>query len=314
MPDPSLFKSKYGSCLIIGKSGSGKTTLLLTILKQLFKQNKQAQLFTLNVKSSEYVKHFPSLTTVLYENLNQLPKRAIIIIEDLIDLNKRHSVLLKETLNYASHHKSQKIFVVTHHVYKNNVFNLLTYFNYIIFTSAQSNLPILENVLKSFKVDKDLLPLWLTAFTEGCNESPFQYFFFDSLTQSFHKALSSKALLLGHFISLDPNVDSHSSSTVATLQHRFNLFSLNHPLKDIGQSVFSILCHSLDTNLVNPNDLTLKAYSKCHKKIIFCSLVDYVFALIAPSDFVSDQTRFLHCYFKNKCIIPSIFIKNTLLT
>lgn len=313
VPDPSLHRSAYGSCLIIGKSGSGKTTLLLSILKALLKQKTCTPLFTLNVKSKEYSQQFSALCTASFDTLDQLPRHAVIVVEDLIDLSRRHSVLLKQSLNYASHHKRQKLFVVTHHVYKNNVFNLLPYFTYIIFTSAQSNLPILDNVLKFFKIDKTALSAWLQQFRDATKARSFQYFIFDCFSHMLYRADSQKDLLLGKIFPITDIRSNPDSSIVSTLQHRFNLLSVHHPLHDVGNSVFSILCHSIDCSLINPNDLTLKTYSNKQKTFIPCSLVDYVFSLIDRSANVSPQSMFLHHYFKNKCQIPHIFIQNPLL-
>ena len=164
MSDPMLLTKAHGTCLIIGKSASGKTTLIKSILKKSIKPT--TNVYTLNVKSSEYAKISDQVFNIDFEQLNTVPKHSIVIIEDVISLTPFQAKTLREAINFNAHHKKQKIFVVTHHVYKTNIYQLIPYFNYVVFTSSISNLPILKLILQYSQIDKQTLEEWAAFFTK----------------------------------------------------------------------------------------------------------------------------------------------------
>lgn len=191
---PSLISSKYGTCLIIGKTGSGKTTLVRRIIKRLRHANPTKIVYTLNVKSNEYrLTNNNLVEDITFEQLNTVPKKAVIIVEDVISMTPFQAKALREAINYNAHHKRQKIYVITHHVYKTSIYQLIPYFNYVIFTSSQSNLPLIKIVFQYFSLSKDQY-LQAAEFVLK-NTLPYAYFIFAADSQQFVKADSVKALV-----------------------------------------------------------------------------------------------------------------------
>lgn len=302
--DPSLVSKKYGSCLVIGKTASGKTTLVKSILKR-FSSNKP--IYSVNVKSSEYSNTFSNIQNIDFEQLNNVPKNSIIIIEDVISLTPSQSKALREAINFNAHHKRQRIYLITHHVFKTSVYQLIPYFNYIIFTGSSSNLPVLKLVFNYFKLDKDQTNKWCDFFITKSHE--FMYFIFCSENQSFVRADSLNHFLRKTFKNID-GITNPAQISKDDLIIRFESFVKEHKYKQQAVTIFSILINSL-SNLKNINvtDLTLNTQTNQGKKISL-SLVDYIMSLLDKRSIVNKYTLFLHKYFKNLCSIPKMFIIN----
>jgi GTPase SAR1 family protein len=305
--NPSLISSKFGSVLIIGKTGSGKTTLVRRILKRYWRDDSTKEVYTLNVKSNEYkLTNNNLIKDITFEQLNSVPKKSIIIVEDVISMTPFQAKALREAINYNAHHKRQKIYVISHHLYKTNIFQLIPYFNYVIFTASQSNLPLIKIVFQYFNIAKDQYKL-ASDFVLN-NTLPFAYFIFGSENQHFVKADSVKALLNNIFKNYN---SSGTEKTIDELMTRFNSFvSDSNPLKQDASTVFSILVNALPslTN-VNMTDLTLKCQTTKGSNL-HISLIDYVMSLVTKKGSVSKHNVFLHGYFKKLCKIPKMFIVN----
>lgn len=306
--NPSLIDSKYGTCLIIGKTGSGKTTLVRRILKKYWLTNPNKEVYTLNVKSNEYkLNNTALIKDISFEQLNSIPNKSIIIIEDIISMTPYQAKSLREAVNYNAHHKRQKIYVITHHVYKTSIYSLIPYFNYLIFTASASNLPLIKIVFQYFNINK-------TEYESASdfvlkNTLPFAYFVFASDSQQFVKADTIKALINNKFKNY--NGVSENELTFDDLMNRFNSFVPNtHKCKQEASTVFSIVIKALpDLNNINSTDLTLKCQTK-HGSYINISLIDYVMSLVCKHTSVSKHSIFLHNYFKTLCKIPKMFIIN----
>lgn len=305
--DPTLIRRKYGSCLIIGKSASGKTTLIKEILQKIIKTQKNNTIYTVNVKSTEYAKVSDNIINIDFEQLNSVPKHSVIIIEDVITLTPFQAKTVRETINFNAHHKKQRVFIVTHHVFKTNIYQLIPYFNYVFFTSANNNLPIVKLVLQYFQIEKTKLEKWTSFFVK--HAKPFSYFFFDGEKQSFFKVESLKDLFKRRFKNAD-GLLNQSQPTKDDLIVHFDSFVNNDINKQQATIIFTMLVNALPTlKHINPIDLTLKCFTKT-TKVLNISLVDYVMSLLNNKTPITKYNLFLHQYFKKLCKIPDMFIVN----
>ena len=309
-PDPCLIEQKFGSCLIVGKTASGKTTLIKSILKKNGNTGPGG-VYTINVKTTEY----SGVQAIEYEQLNSVPKYSIIIIEDVISLTVFQSKALREAINFNAHHKRQKIYVITHHFYKTNVYQLIPYFNYIIFTGSASNLPLLRVVLGYFKLEKHQVDTWCNFFL--AKTQSFLYYVYAAEHQAFYRADGLAALLSKNKLKNADGSSGGGSSgdnelvSKEDLMLRFESFVKDHQFSQKASTIFSILISALPS-LVNVNavDLTLRCVMPSQKKELHLSLVDYVMSLLKASSSVNKYNLFLHKYFAKHCKIPKMFILN----
>jgi nucleoside-triphosphatase THEP1 len=306
--NPSLVNSKFGSVLIIGKTGSGKTTLVRRILKRFWKDTPDKEVYTVNVKSNEYkLQNTSNIKDITFEQLNTVPKKSIIVVEDVISMTPFQAKALREAINFNAHHKRQRIFVISHHVYKTSIYQLIPYFNYVVFTASQSNLPLLKIVFQYFNIGKEQYNLANDFVLK--NTLQHAYFIFAADTQQFVKADNIKSLLNNKFKNYN-NV-SVTEQTVDDLINRFNSFvSDSNPLKQDASTVFSILVNALPSlQNVNITDLTLRCQTTKGTNVNI-SLIDYVISLVKKKGSVSKHNLFLHSYFRKLCKIPKMFIVN----
>lgn len=315
MSDPCLFNSPHGSVLLLGKSATGKTTLVHRILKKYIKL--QTRIFTVNVKNNEYQKLSSSIKNVSFDKLDRIPKSSIVVIEDVIHLSPANAIFLRELINYRAHHDSLKVFIIAHHLLKTNVYQLIPYFHYIVFTCHQANVPIIRILFHSFRLEKSLIQNWLEHYISFVKSTPFSYFFFDTARQTYNFSVSLQSLIQNQFSSYSSNDsevvrsnDSTHLQKISNFQDRFNFFLFNHPLQNQAKAVFSILLHCVPLNQINNSDLTLSVYSKTKRSYLHFSLIDYVICLLSPDCPVRTSDLFLHNYFKHHCQIPTIFIHN----
>jgi nucleoside-triphosphatase THEP1/RNase P/RNase MRP subunit POP5 len=313
MIDPALLKQNYGSCLIIGKTSSGKTTLVKAILKAQLKKTRNVPIYTINVRSTEYSNAYPNLINVEYEQMDTIPKKSIIIIEDVISMTPFQANTLRQAVNYNAHHKKQKIYVITHHVFKTSVYQLIPYFNYIVFTASHSNIPLVKIILRYFHLSKDEIDK-TTNLIHPVRNTPFVYFVFTVDSHRFFKADSIKQLIAGdlkdtHGDSITTNA-STSSVTKDELMQRFETFVHSNENKQQASTVFSILINALPNyHNVNITDLTLRCQTPNGQQINI-SLVDYVISLLTANIKITKYDIFVHNYFKKLCKLPTMFIVN----
>lgn len=310
--DPTLLSQSYGSCLVIGKSGSGKTTLVKSILKHQLSLKKKQKIYTVNAKGNEYSKISNDITNVTFDQLPTIPSKSLIIIEDIITLTEGQSKLLREAINFNAHHKKQKIFVITHHVYKTKLYSLITHFSFIIFTSSSTNLPILKVVLNYSGFTKDQVSSWCEIFKTTTN--PYAYFVLAGFNNTFYRCDSLKEFIALKFKSLSSS-DIDTSVNTATskddLIQRFDAFiDKTYKYKQTAKNIFSIIINALPNLIhINLGDLTFICQTRTGSKL-YISLVDYILSLLRKSSKPSKQLLFVHKYFKNICTVPIAFIKN----
>lgn len=103
-------------------------------------------------------------------------------------MEKKEELVLRTMLNFDAHHKELKIFCVAHTITKNQIFGILSLFNYIIFTNSPSNGPVLRSTLRYFKIEKDFVENWINKFKAYQNKSRTSYFFFECIKMEFWSA------------------------------------------------------------------------------------------------------------------------------
>jgi len=296
----------------LGRSGSGKSTLLQTIAKQM---SKREPLLLINTRSDEILQYFKIHKKVIPLPFIKLAKpipNSTIFIEDIVYMTGTEEKLFRHCLNYDAHHKSLKLFAVTHTIHKTKIFSTLPLFHYLIFTCTISNLPVFRYVLEFFKIDKPIMSKWILHFKDNTKTSNLgHYFVIDCSSVKLY--FSSNFLTSSKFL-IDSEGQENSDFTLKIaneeLLKSFEKFIEGHFLKASARSIFSIISQ---TNIpINSTDFTIKFITKA-KKIIKVSLIDYIFTLLDDGHSIpSLDLKVLHNYLiKNKmCMFPKIFVKN----
>ena len=286
---------------------------------------KNTKIYLLNVGPEELAefkkirKNTERLTG--YPGLSKAAKNSGIIVEDIINMSKKDEQQLRRNLNYDAHHKSQKLFCVSHSIYKTSVWSLLSFFHSIIFTSAPSNVPVLRITLNYFKIDKEQVSLWIEKFKKisagGRNKN--LYFFFDCSQLTFWASTDltdPRQLKLVGSLNLDSvsdlrEADSDSEPGLRKeLQEKFDKFLDGHPFRSQASAAFSIIVNCLELSLIREHDLTVCFKSRTGGRLTRLSLVDYIAALLDAEAEVTKSHVVLHKYLKQFCFLPKVFVKN----
>lgn len=322
--DPLLAKSSFGSSLILSRSGSGKTTLLKEGVKALKKEQKNKKKFnlvTVNAKGSEYTKLNKKVHKFEIGSVQKAPSDSLIIVEDIITMSNKDEKAFRHVLSYEAHHKRQKIFAVTHHVYRTAIYTLLAFFDYVIFTSAHANAPLLRFVFNYFKIDDEQKDDWISQFKSQPQNFD-TYYFFDCQKLTFNRVTGgASSLVSGKNIEILgvsgvpalPNSEIQAQVKRTLLQDRFDKFMAGQKIKNQASAVFSIIVHCLPLALVREHDLTLKFASRKKREGIRVSLVDYVTSLLTERKIVRPEFVYVHRYFRKTCCIPDVFVVNSIL-
>jgi len=303
-------------------------------------------LVLINVKHEELA-HFKAIVpnVISYNNLLEIktvPCDAVIIIEDVINLSKKEETILRYYLNEYAHHKTLKLFCVGHTLFKTSLYGIIALFNFIIFTSSSSNVPLLKQALRYFTLSKEEVNDYLALFASVNRQG--LYYFLDCQTVSF------SAFCVDLEKSVDGNIphkrnknlkkdktsaDSHNSfkegSSVAGrlpsvggvlgeeqnkkfeksfLDRGCALFE-DHPSKHKARGILSIVARALPLKSLSDIDLTVSFSERngyLKRKI---SLIDYIHNLLDP-DSKSPEAEFkiLHSYISSNCQIPKALILN----
>lgn len=305
--DPTLQFCEYGCTLIIGRSGSGKTFYVKKILEKLKKQKNK--IYTINVQNNDYNNIVKSkIISIDFATINEIKPNSYVIVEDIISLSTKQNTQLRYLLNYSCHHKCLKIFVITHSIYKNGVYSLLSFFNYIVFTGLKSNLPILRFTLNYFKLEKEELTKIIKQFEMLALQNQHNYFVFDTKMLSFN--LEAKNTYQNVIEELPNKVDSSANASITDFQERFEKFINDFDEKVKANAIFSIIINCLPLKLLRLHDLTFSFISIKSSKHIRISLVDYISCLLSEIEKITPEIFCLHRYLKQSCCIPRIFIKN----
>ena len=252
----------------------------------------------------------PDLNSTTFGELESVAKKSCIIVEDIIHISKKDEQKLRIAINYQAHHKTQKIICASHSIYKTQIFSLLGYFNFIIFTSAIANIPTLRNILNYFKVEKSEFDNWVNFYTIFGEGKKGVYFFFDCEKMTFSvskKMLFRECKSLGE-IEGNNTVNSPTHGKAKLLQNIFQKFVENFPEKNEAIAIFSVISNCVPNNLIREQDLTVPFKDKKKKKLI--SIVDYVISLLMPNIIVSPPLIAMHRFIHKFCKIPQVFIRN----
>ena len=210
---------------------------------------------------------------------------------------------------------------MSHSIYKTSIWSLLSFFHFIIFTSAISNTPVLRCTLNYFKIDKGQLDEWLGKFRElGKGGQKGVYFYFDCVKMTFNRSENTNfsklsvigiAGLLGESGPAAAQVDSDPEGRRQRLQKKFETFVEGFADKSSASSVFSIIVQCVDARLFRELDLsfTFKSQKRGGRLIRF-SVVDYITALLTLEAPVTKPLKAFHLYLKQFCHIPRLFAVN----
>lgn len=298
------------------RSGTGKSTLLKNLVSSIGGKKK---IHLLNVSEAEkkiYTQLSGSKTSSLanFKELATTSKGSIILIEDLISIDKKEEVQLRQSLNYDAHHKRQKFFCVSHSIYKNSIWSLLSFFHFIIFTSSASNIPVLRFTLNYFKIEKTQLDSWLSKFREFGGRQGV-YFYFDCLKMTFNLAENTnftKLILLGTVgDSTNELKQTGLALTRDNLQLKFAQLVEAFEAKSQAEAVFCIVINCIPIHLIRERDLSFAFKSKnLGGPEVRFSLVDYITSLLSPNVSVPSPLKAFHSYVKSLCHVPQIFCLN----
>lgn len=271
------------------------------------------KLYLINVDakdSAKYKKDFPKLKSINFSQLETAEKKSCIVVEDIIHITKRDEQQLRTGINYQAHHKTQKFICASHAIYKTQVYSLLGFFNFIIFTSSIANVPTLRNVFNYFKVSKSEIEKWIEIFKSVGNGKLDVYFYFDCEKMTF--CYSKKSLFQFKKVLATVgggNFNSDNSGNEIELQKIFSQFVENLPIKNEAVSVFSIIANCVNPQYIKKQDLSITFMSKTGEKK-HVSLVDYVISMLTPDALVKPPLIAIHRFVKKFCNIPNIFVKN----
>lgn len=231
-------------------------------------------------------------------------------------MEKKDEKNMRTALNFNAHHKRQKIFSISHGIHKTSLWSMLSFFHFVIFTSAPSNVPVLRFTLNYFKIDKDIINLWIEQFKKLGKSKKNYYFYFSCSEMGFYftkNILDVEAKELIGSLTNTLHVDSEPENLEATkknLQSKFEKFLEGHLAKAQASAIFGSVINSIDLKFIREHDLSVCFNNLGGQKMKRISLVDYITCILTPNQPASKGLTTLHDYIKNYCLIPAIFIKN----
>ena len=310
------------------RSGTGKSTLLKQLVASCSASGKIKKLYLVNVGAAETVIYRELFTEVAvmqeFEQISKTEPHSLILVEDIINMTKNDEKVLRRGLNYDAHHKSQNFFCVSHSIYKTSIWSMLSFFHFIIFTSAVSNIPVIRFTLNYFKIEKAQLNFWLDKFKVlGRGGQKGIYFYFDCVKMTFNVSEDTNFKKLKKIgtagIAETENPEKNSlakenpaSSPPASLQQKFDLFIEGFSHQTQASAIFSILVGCIKPALIRTSDLSFafKTGKQQNQLEVRLSVVDYITTLLTPKMPASQPLKAFHNYVQKRCNIPQIFILN----
>jgi hypothetical protein len=321
-----LIEGKKSSASVITTAfPPNKKKTALDNAKKNFSAKLFENLYLLNVDRNDslsYKKTFSRVKTIDFEELPKTEKKSCIVVEDIIHITKKEEIKLRNAINYQAHHKIQKIICASHAIYKNQIYSLLAFFNFVIFTSAISNVPTIRNVFNYFKVESDQVQRWLEDYKKIGMGRHGIYFFFDCEKMTFNVSLQmlfKNVRLIGTLGTdvLEQNPNSReilAQNERKLLQLRFEKFVANFTYKNEAGSIFSIIVNCINPAFIRSHDLTIIFFADKTKRFKkYISAVDYVNFLLSEKELPTPSLIALHRFVQSFCFIPKIFIRNTVL-
>ena len=313
-PIPSLLNENFGSVLFLGGTGTGKTFGLKIILKSLIEEKKHTLLYSINVKDLEYAQEFKkNHIPIRFEKIESIRPGSIVVIEDIIDLKTKEEIALRQLLNWHAHHKKLKIFCVSHNIFKTKLYNTLSFFKFIVFTSSLGNLFVLGKCLAYFQLEPEIVESIIekVKFFKGAEGV---YFFLHSGKRQFFATNNltnqSASRILGNADSQNSQLSekAEKEKLKLALQKRFEFFFKGQRNFQQAGAIFSIINQCVDSSHIDLIDLTLKFNSQQGPKHV--SLIDYVNCLLTENQTVEKDQLVVHNFIQTKCNIPKIFLLN----
>jgi hypothetical protein len=308
-------KNNFFFLFLQKRAGTGKSTLIKEIVKKTCSGKEKKcgyKLYLINVDAKDtanYKKSFKQLKNINFEQLEFASKKSCIVVEDIIHITKKDEQQLRTAINYQAHHKTQKIICASHAIYKTQIFSLLGFFNFIIFTSSVANVPTLRNIFNYFKLEKSQILNWINLYKSIGNGKHGTYFFFDCEKMSFgysKESLFKRKKIIG---TVDDGREGNSPERSSNLEKIFNKFVENLPEKNEATSVFSIISNCVNPTYIRKQDLSITFMTTSGEKKAI-SLVDYIVSLLTPNAIVRPPLIVVHRFVRKFCNIPVCFVKN----
>ena len=286
--------------LIIGKSESGKSTLARKLASQ---GGKRVVVVNDTVsREEEGVEYWP------WEKLETAHGVAI-IIEDLVGTTERQFKQISHALNVKKHHGGCSLYIICHSLVKTNVTGLLTFFDFLIFTSARTNVANIKAACTFFKIPPSTREKHLTLFGKE-SKDPYAYYILDLKDFSF---LKGGCVETSHPPGgRDTPTSAAAVASLADYRKSAEILFGQLPNSKRCLAIFEIILGRLDYlgDSISPSDLMIRLQTKDSQKEKRFSLVDYVFSLVELDPPASDIVR-LHAFLKSKNIFyPRCLIKN----
>jgi hypothetical protein len=183
--------------------------------------------------------------------------------------------------------------------------------------------PTLRNVLNHFKLEKDLIELYVRFFKLQ-KMSGNSYFYYVPATGEFgwSEDRFKKGSLIRLALEVNPadgageNGSADWKTKTLELKELFENLTSDHPNQSQASSVFSIVVASLKLlddydEIFSCHDLTVNFIKNESGNVERISLVDYILDLVTPSDSSPDKRfKVLHNFVKTRCVIPTFLRRN----
>lgn len=264
----------------------------------------------------QYQKFHTKTTSVNFESIKSLCSNSVLIVEDIVYMNSKEEKILRHCINYDSHHKSIKLFCVSHTIHKTSIFSMLPLFHYIVFTPGASNVPVARFAFNFFKLDKPVIQIWIDEFKKL--SGPGSYLIMDCSNLRLYGSqnfLENCYLLHESNGKTGENESSESwEKKLDECERRFDKMLEGHPLKSLAGAAFSLIIRNLNSSVFDVQDFTLKFFSR-EGDLKKLSLIDYVLCLLTPGDCPTKEVKVVHQFLvsQQKCVLPQYFFKNSLL-
>lgn len=285
-------------------------------LKKHFKRaavverNGGKKLYTINVKDSEYVDEFKSNHfRIQLDKRDLIRPGSVVVVEDIINLTTKDEISLRLLPNYDVHHKKLKVFCVSHNIFKTKLYNTISYFNFILFTSSLGNLYVMRKCIAYYQIEAEQVETWMEKFKMFQGKQGI-YFFFDASQRQFYATNNLLSANASRPI-LAQTKERDVEKIRAALQARFELFFRGRKNYSQAVAVFSIIIQCLNPDQFKLVDLTVKFRSKrASGDVRSVSVIDYIDCLLNVEARPTQAQQVLHNFVRSHCVIPKIFMLN----
>lgn len=287
------------------------------------KLQPKTPVFLINTRSDElkqYEQIHKKSASLKFGSIKAISKKSVLIVEDIVYMTPKEEQKLRHCLNYDSHHKSIKLFCVSHTIHKTSMFSMLPLFHYLVFTATASNIPVARFTFNFFKLEKPVIQDWLSEFKK--RKKPGEYLIMDCSNLKLYG--SDNFLETCYFLhdsvpksgtgaaaAADSDLSGPMTGESERNEKRFEKFFDGHSQRSLAVAVFSVIARSLNSKFLDQKDFTLKFKTRdgLDKKI---SLVDYIACLLHPSEEPSRDLKVAHNFLQNNemCVLPKYMIKN----